>query len=977
MHVPDRHDTIAGLGGAPHIAAPAVLPAASASLPPSQWRGGVVDLPLGRLDGTPAGAAAFLYRLPGRSQRLDPRGDLPHLATLHVDDATDATALGRLWGALLAAGGARGAILSGWDRIGSHLRDGVLAAIRAAATETVLIVDPESVPAGEWRTFAAADALLVPLSRWDGRSAWFGAHLKQIRAIAPAVALAAGADRAALAAALALPLIGAEPPNMETVPAVSENREILSAPDVPVLVTLGTEGDPRQAQAATLHLLNTDPDHPATIDPAGFLPGVAGLFGPFIAETDGTTLVPGTAIELPAGASARFSATRLPPRPAPALAPAGAEAAAAIPRVAIEAVSPAVDSGLFPVKRIAGERVVVEADLICDGHDKLSGALQWRGPMHDAEAASIWREVALTPLGNDRWQADFPVATLGLYEFRVLGWRDAFETFRDEISKKHLAGVPIELELREGTDQIVAALKRHAGGKLDWPLTSQLYALDRADEASRLETLLSKEAADAMRAADDRPGMGTSAIFTVDAERTGAGFASWFEVFPRSMSGDTTRHGTFADVERHLPRIAAMGFDVLYFPPIHPIGRTNRKGPNNTLTPGETDPGSPYAIGTAEGGHDALHPELGTLDDFLHLREAAAAHGLELAIDFAIQCSPDHPWLREHRDWFAWRPDGSIRYAENPPKKYQDIVNVDFYAKGAIPELWLALARVVLFWAENGIRLFRVDNPHTKPLPFWQWLIAEVRARFPDAVFLAEAFTRPKVMNRLAKIGFSQSYTYFTWRNTRPELEEYLTTLTSGPEREFFRPHFFVNTPDINPTFLQTGGRPGHLIRAALAATLSGLWGVYNGFELCEATPLAPGKEEYLDSEKFELRAWDTDRPGNIIAEITRLNAIRRANPALHRTGGLAFLPSSDHGVIAYEKATDTRDNVICCFVSLDPHNIHDTRIELPLWKSGRPGESHVEIEDLMSGARFGLDGAWHDLRLTPEMPFILWRLLN
>ncbi|NVN30060.1 alpha-1,4-glucan--maltose-1-phosphate maltosyltransferase, partial [Endobacter medicaginis] len=654
-----------------------------------------------------------------------------------------------------------------------------------------------------------------------------------------------------------------------------------------------------------------------------------------------------------------------------------AAAAAALARVAIEAISPAVDDGAFPVKRIAGERVVVEADLICDGHDKLSGAVQWRGPMQNALGDPAWNEVAMVPLGNDRWQASFPVATLGLYEFRVLGWRDAYETFRDEIAKKHAAGVPIALEIQEGTEQIVAARARHQGDELDWPLTRPLYTMDGADEATRLETLLAPETADAMRRADTRPGMCVTGVYTVDAERTGAGFASWFEVFPRSMSDDVSRHGTFADVERHLPRIAAMGFDVLYFPPIHPIGRTNRKGPNNTLTPAEGDPGSPYAIGTAGGGHDALHPELGTLEDFLHLREAAAGHGLELAIDFAIQCSPDHPWLREHRDWFAWRPDGSIRYAENPPKKYQDIVNVDFYAEGAIPDLWVALAKVVLFWAGQGIRLFRVDNPHTKPLPFWQWMITEVRARFPDAVFLAEAFTRPKVMNRLAKIGFSQSYTYFTWRNTRPELEEYLTTLTTGPEREYFRPHFFVNTPDINPTFLQTGGRAGHLVRAALAATLSGLWGVYNGFELCEATPLAPGKEEYLDSEKFQLRAWDTARPGNIVSEITRLNHIRRANPALHRTGGLAFLPSSDPAVIAYEKATDDRGNVICCFVSLDPHAIHDTRIELPLWKSGLPGEAHVEIEDLMSGVRFGLDGAWHDLRLTPDMPFILWRLVT
>ncbi len=376
------------------------------------------------------------------------------------------------------------------------------------------------------------------------------------------------------------------------------------------------------------------------------------------------------------------------------------------------------------------------------------------------------------------------------------------------------------------------------------------------------------------------------------------------------MSDDEHRHGTFRDVVRHLPRVRDMGFDVLYFPPIHPIGRKNRKGRNNTLTPGPDDPGSPYAIGSAEGGHDALHPELGTLADFQYLREQAAAHGLELAIDFAIQCSPDHPWLEQHKGWFAWRPDGTIKYAENPPKKYEDIVNVDFYAPDAIPDLWVALCEVVMHWAEQGVRLFRVDNPHTKPFPFWEWMIAEVRARYPDAIFLAEAFTRPKIMYRLAKIGFSQSYTYFTWRNHKRELQDYLVELTTTAPREFFRPHFFVNTPDINPVFLQTSGRGGFLIRAALAATLSGLWGVYSGFELCEAAPM-PGKEEYLNSEKYQIRAWDWHRPGNIVAEITRLNQIRRENPALHSHLGIAFHTAYDDQVIYYARESADRSNVL------------------------------------------------------------------
>jgi starch synthase (maltosyl-transferring) len=477
-----------------------------------------------------------------------------------------------------------------------------------------------------------------------------------------------------------------------------------------------------------------------------------------------------------------------------------------------------------------------------------------------------------------------------------------------------------------------------------------------------------------MAIADDRPFLVESQPIPVDAERIEARFASWYEVFPRSMSDDVRRHGTFADVERHLPRIRDMGFDVLYFPPVHPIGRINRKGRNNTLTPAADDPGSPYAIGAAEGGHDALHPELGTLEDFAHLRQAAMAHGLELAIDFAIQCSPDHPWLKQHPGWFDWRPDGTIRYAENPPKKYEDIVNVDFYAKDAVPDLWIALCDVVLFWAEQGVRLFRVDNPHTKPLPFWMWMIGEVRARYPDAIFLAEAFTRPKVMYRLAKVGFSQSYTYFTWRNSKRELEEYLTELDTEAPKDFFRPHFFVNTPDINPVFLQGSGRPGFLIRAALAATLSGLWGVYNGFELCESAAV-PGKEEYADSEKYQLRAWDWDRPGNIVSEITALNRMRRQNPALQTHRGVRFLLARNDAILYYEKSTADRSNVVVVAVSLDPFQPQEADFDIPLWSWGLPDQASVDVEDLVTGDRFAWHGRMQHMRLTPERPYAVWRI--
>jgi starch synthase (maltosyl-transferring) len=482
-----------------------------------------------------------------------------------------------------------------------------------------------------------------------------------------------------------------------------------------------------------------------------------------------------------------------------------------------------------------------------------------------------------------------------------------------------------------------------------------------------------------MERADPRPFRASAEALPLEVDRREAGFATWYEIFPRSQTDDPKRHGTLQDVIATLPRVKAMGFDVLYFPPIHPIGMKNRKGRNNTLTPGPEDVGSPYAIGSEDGGHDALHPQLGTLEDFRALVAAAAEHGMELALDFAIQCSPDHPWLKDHPDWFDWRPDGSIRYAENPPKKYEDIVNVDFYKPGAMPALWIALRDVVLFWVKEGVRLFRVDNPHTKPLPFWEWMIGEVRARAPEAVFLSEAFTRPKVMYRLAKVGFGQSYTYFTWRNTRAELTQYLQELNEPPVSDFFRPHFFVNTPDINPEFLQVSGRPGHLIRAALAATLSGLWGVYNGFELCEATPVKPGKEEYLDSEKYEVRVWDYDRPGNIKAEITELNRIRRENPALHTHLGVTFINAQHDNILLYLKRTPDGENAILVAVSMDPRNAVESWMELPQWAMGLPNGAPLAVENLMPGG-FGeerWDGTHRHLRLDPNsgLPFAIWRL--
>ncbi|MND29697.1 Alpha-1,4-glucan:maltose-1-phosphate maltosyltransferase 1 [compost metagenome] len=414
---------------------------------------------------------------------------------------------------------------------------------------------------------------------------------------------------------------------------------------------------------------------------------------------------------------------------------------------------------------------------------------------------------------------------------------------------------------------------------------------------------------------------------------------------------------------------------MLYFPPIHPIGKTHRKGPNNSLVAGPDDPGSPYAIGGEEGGHDALHPQLGSFEDFRELVNAARANSLEVALDFAIQCSPDHPWLREHPGWFSWRPDGSIRHAENPPKKYEDIVNVDFYAEAAIPDLWLALRDVVQGWVELGVTLFRVDNPHTKPMPFWEWLIAEVRGRHPQVIFLSEAFTRPAMMARLGKLGFSQSYTYFTWRNTKDELQSYLTELNQPPWRHCYRPNFFVNTPDINPCFLQGSGRPGFLIRAALATMGSGLWGMYSGFELCEAAAV-PGKEEYLDSEKYQLRVRDYQAPGNIRAEISRLNQIRRDNPALQTHLGFQAYNAWNDRILYFGKRTEDLANFILVAISLDPEHAQEAHFELPLWEFGLADDADLEGEDLMNGNRWVWHGKVQWMRIDPwHLPFGIWRI--
>lgn len=713
----------------------------------------------------------------------------------------------------------------------------------------------------------------------------------------------------------------------------------------------------RADAAASLALLNTDPVNAATLDPSLSAAG----FGLAAEEAKAVALPPAWGVVL---ALSEAEPVRGP-------APAGPEDRAQLSatRIAIEAVSPAVEDGRFAVKRSAGETVKVTADIFSDGHEVLAAELLWR-----AEDEPEWSRAPMHLRVNDIWAGQFPLLRVGRHLFAIEAWWSEFGTFRRDLGKKRDAGLDIALEIREG--RIILEHVAQQATEADRSVIEAHLARLGASQAEDAAVLLADALNLAMTRADPRPhATGRDRVYPVDADREAASFSSWYELFPRSITDSPARHGTFRDVIGRLPAVKAMGFDVLYFPPIHPIGRTNRKGRNNTLTPAAHDPGSPYAIGSADGGHDAIHPELGSREDFRELVRAAAEHGLEIALDFAIQCSPDHPWLEEHPGWFQWRPDGSMRYAENPPKKYQDIVNVDFYAKDAVPGLWLALRDVVQGWVDQGVRIFRVDNPHTKPFPFWEWLIADIRSRDPGVIFLAEAFTRPKVMYRLGKVGFSQSYTYFTWRNSKAELTEYLTELNEAPARDVFRPHFFVNTPDINPVFLQRSGRPGFLIRAALAATLSGLWGVYSGFELCEAAAI-PGKEEYLDSEKYEIKPRDWQAPGNIIAEITRLNSIRRSEPALQSHLGLTFYNAFDDNILYFGKRAGTEGDIILVAVNLDPFAAHEAGIEVPLWEFGLPDHASVPVEDLMRGHRFHWHGKAQSIRLDPRaLPFSIWRL--
>lgn len=899
-------------------------------------------------------------------------------------------------------------------------------AVRAEAPGTGFVAwtpgcTPEDIAALQGAGF---DAVVNSSAWWDFRSPWFAEEAARLQAVAPAMACveAPFARRlgdelgeenqlehaygraigfAATAAAGWLMPMGFEfavhdalDPRRGTpaTPAewkaqgtldlseaiVAANRRVGDeVPGVPLIATHGcvtslftVDGaDARTARRATLTLVNASLDRDMVVSASDALAGAASHFAAWTAPDGRKYFDQGDTMTLPPGGVITLSGTPTPPvakKLGTTARKEAVQAATASPRVVIEAVEPTVDGGRFPAKRIVGQPVTVIADIFMDGHEVLAARLAYR-----AQDEKSWREVAMTPVNNDIHAATFTPTRVGRYEFRIEAWHDRFGSYHHELEVKHAAGVPIALELEEGRLLVEARAKDAAGPKAR-ALRSLAAAVSKAEGDARLELLLSDGTVELMGAADPRERSTVTASFVVEVDRREAMFASWYELFPRSMTGDPKKHGTFRNTIARLPAIRDMGFDVLYFPPIHPIGKAFRKGPNNTLTPGPDDPGSPYAIGSPDGGHDAIHPQLGTLDDFRALRDAAHDHGLELALDFAIQCSPDHPWLKEHPEWFDWRPDGSIKYAENPPKKYQDIVNVDFYADGSVPSLWQALCDVVLFWAGEGVRTFRVDNPHTKPFPFWEWMIAQVRAKYPDTLFLSEAFTRPKPMYRLAKVGFSQSYTYFTWRNSKREFIDYLTELTTTPPKDFFRPNFFVNTPDIDPYFLQTSGRPGFLIRTALATTLSGLWGMYSGFEICESAPM-PGKEEYLDSEKYEIRVRDFDAPGNIVAEITQLNHIRRAHPALQTHLGVRFLPASNDQVLFFEKRAG--DDLVLVAISMDPHNAQAADLTLPLDDWGLPPDASLDVRDLLHSRPVAWRGATQNVWLGLGQPYAIWQV--
>ena len=638
-------------------------------------------------------------------------------------------------------------------------------------------------------------------------------------------------------------------------------------------------------------------------------------------------------------------------------------------RLVIEYVTPELDAGRFPVKRIVGDLCEIGADIFKDGHEVLAGHVRYRVP-----GDTGWRFTALAYLpDDDRWYATLPLDRIGRWEFTVEAWTDLFGSWRSDLRKKLDADQAVGSELLEGAAQIRDAARRSKFGEGRKSLEAAATLLeDRSvDEGIRAQTGLAPELLVLMEAhfvPRDLTGYGRILPITVDRER--AGFAAWYEMFPRSQTTDPTRHGTFRDAERSLPRIAELGFDVIYLPPIHPIGNTFRKGPNNSLVAGPDDPGSPWAIGSELGGHEAIDPRLGTVEDFEHFVEAAEGLGLEVALDYALQCSPDHPWVKEHPEWFFIRSDGTIKYAENPPKKYQDIYPINFWCEDRAG-LWEACKEVLEVWIDRGVRTFRVDNPHTKPFAFWEWMIGDIQRTRPDIIFLAEAFTRPKKMRSLAKLGFTQSYTYFTWKNSSSELIEYFTELTQTEMVEYFRGNLFANTPDILHEYLQHGGPPAFHVRLILAATLLPIYGIYSGYELFENTPVKANSEEYLDSEKYQIRVRDWNSAPNLNAQIQLMNRMRREHPSLQVCDNLRFHLSENPEILFYSKldpngtGPGARDDLLIA-VNTDPMRPHHTMVSVPLDLLGIPEHRPYKVEDLLTGARYTWQGSRNYVRLDP-----------
>ena len=635
-------------------------------------------------------------------------------------------------------------------------------------------------------------------------------------------------------------------------------------------------------------------------------------------------------------------------------------------RVVIEGIKPEIDSGRFPIKRIIGDIVTIEADVFGDGHDHVYARL-----LYKQEGDSAWQSVYMKSITNDRWTADFPVTEIGRYVYTIAGGEEHFETWQSDLVKRITAGQDVSVDLRNG-GLILQHIASLATGEDAKQLTAWATTLlEKHAEKTTEELAVQPEILEVVRR---HPDLALESIYdrelAVVVDRQKARFSSWYEFFPRSQGASVDVHGTFADCEASLPYVAKLGFDVLYFPPIHPVGTAFRKGKNNTTTAEPGDVGSPWAIGAKEGGHTAILPELGTLADFKHLIAKAKESDIEMALDIAFQCSPDHPWVKDHPTWFKHRADGTIQYAENPPKKYQDIYPLDFES----PDwngLWDALRDVFLYWSAQGVRIFRVDNPHTKAFPFWQWAIAEIKQQYPDVIFLSEAFTRPRVTQRLAKLGFTQAYTYFTWRNTKQELTEYLEELNEYPLSEYFGPNFWPNTPDILPISLQSGGKPAFLARLVMAATMTASYGMYGAaFELLESTPFKPGGEEYLHSEKYEIKHWDLSSPTSLAPYITQVNAIRKENKALQSNAGLQFHPTDNPYLLAYSKATKDFTSRILTIVNLDPFNVQAGFVTLDLPALGLTPTEVFEVHDLLTGNRYSWQGPRNYIELRPaELP--------